>query len=220
MERMQFINQEFVASAVTGEELDLLLADAWRHFGERFFRYNLGIYRNDVRLVIPLRIRLMNFSLSKSQRRNLRRNEDLVVVIRAASVTDAVEDLFNRHKTRFDHGVPESIYDFLSENPASIPCEGKEVAVYEGERLVAISYFDVGEASTSSIYGIFDPAYSARGLGIFTMLKEIEYSIESGKTFYYHGYSYSGESFYDYKKRFAGLEGYDWIDNRWGSYGG
>lgn len=217
MERMQFINQEFIAPKVTGVELDTLLADGWRHFGERFFRYNLGIYRDEVRLVIPLRIRLDRFSSSRSQRRNLRRNVDLTTIIRAACVTEETEELFHLHKTRFDHGVPDSIFEFLSRDPATVPCEGNEVAVYDGERLVAISYFDVGETATSSVYGIFDPDYSSRGLGIFTMLKEIEYATATGKTFYYHGYSYSGESFYDYKKRFAGLEGYDWVDGQWKS---
>ena len=217
MERMQFINQEFVASEVSGAELDALLAESWRHFGERFFRYNLGIYRDEVRLVVPLRIRLADFLFSKSQRRNIRRNEDLNTVIRPALVTAEVEELFHRHKARFDHGIPDSIFEFVSREPSTIPCEGKQVAVYDGDKLVAASYFDVGETSVSSIYGIFDPDYSARGLGIFTMLKEIEHSIESGKTFYYHGYSYSGESFYDYKKRFSGLERYDWMDGKWKS---
>ena len=44
------------------------------------------------------------------------------------------------------------------------------------------------------------------------MIKEIEYAIENDKTFYYHGYAYEGESFYDYKKRFSGLEQFDWKD--------
>ena len=57
---------------------------------------------------------------------------------------------------------------------------------------------------------MFDPELSDRGLGIFTMLKEIEFAIADGKEFYYQGYSYEGESFYDYKKRFRGTEWYDW----------
>jgi arginine-tRNA-protein transferase len=220
MERMHFINQEFVAPEVTGAELDLLLADAWRHFGERFFRYNLGIYREEVRFVTPLRVRLSDTSFSKSQRRNLRQNADLSTVIRPIRITPDTEGLFHRHKTRFEHGVPGSIFEFLSHEPSSIPCEGKEVAVYDGEKLVAASFFDVGEVSTSSIYAVFDPYYSARGLGIYTMLKEIEYSRETGKEFYYHGYAYAGESFYDYKKRFSGLEVYDWGGGSWREYGG
>lgn len=204
------INEEFYADAVTPGQLDLLLADAWRHFGEHFFRYSLGVYRDEIRRVIPLRIRLADFQLSKSQRRNLRNNNDLRVEIHPIKITPESDDLFHRHKQRFDHGVPASVYDFLSPEPAAIPCEAREIAVYDNDKLVAVSYFDIGLTTTSGIYAAFDPDESARGLGIFTMLKENEFSIDAGKEFYYQGYAYEGESFYDYKKRFAATEMFDW----------
>ena len=212
-DRLKFINEEFYAEAVTPAQMDMLLADGWRHFGTRFFRYSLGIYRDEIRRVMPLRIRLADLRLSKSQRRILRRNEDLRVEIRAIAITDEVEQLFHRHKQRFDHGVPGSIYEFLSLEPASVPCEGREVAVYMDDRLVAVSYFDVAEKSISGVYAIFDPEVSSRGLGTFTMLKEIETARETGREFYYQGYAYEGESFYDYKKRFSAIEAFDWEGN-------
>ena len=82
----ELINEEFFAEAVTGDELDLLLEDAWRHFGPHFFRYNLGIYDNEIRLVLPLRIRLADLRLSKSQRRVLRRNADAEIISEAPVV--------------------------------------------------------------------------------------------------------------------------------------
>lgn len=215
LDRVEPINEEFYADAITPGQLDLLLADAWRHFGTHFFRYNLGIYHDEIRRVIPLRIRLADFQSSKSQRRNLRNNSDLRVEIRPIKITPESEDLFQRHKQRFDHGLPTSIYDFLSIEPASIPCEAREVAVYDNDRLVAVSYFDLGLTTTSGIYAAFDPEMRKRGLGIFTMLKEIEFSINAGKDFYYQGYAYEGESFYDYKKRFAATEEFDW-NGSWG----
>lgn len=207
------INEEFFADTVTAEQLDLLLADAWRHFGTHFFRYSLGIYREEIRRVIPLRIKLADFQLSKSQRRNLRNNDDLRVEVRPIEVTPESEGLFHRHKQRFDHGIPESIYNFLSSEPATIPCKAREIAVYDTDKLIAVSYFDVGLTATSGIYAAFDPDLSARGLGIYTMLKEIEFALDAGKEFYYQGYAYEGESFYDYKKRFAGTQLFDWGSN-------
>ena len=205
-----YISEEFEAELVTPEQMDELLERGWRHFGTKFYRYNFGFYGLDIRVVIPLRIRLADFSLSKSQRRTLKRNADLRTVIRPAAVTDESERLFERHKARFDHSVPESIYDFLSRQPATSPVEACELAVYESEQLVAVSYFDVSARSVSGQYAIFEPAECRRGLGIFTMLKEIEYAADHTKEFYYQGYSYEGNSFYDYKKRFRGTEGLDW----------
>ena len=205
-----FINEEFHADRLSPQQLDSLLAEGWRHFGTHFFRYNLGLHDFDIRYVIPLRIRLSSFSLSKSQRRTLSRNRDLQVNMGTARVTGESEHLFHLHKTRFTHGVPDSLYDFLSYEPASVPADGGRVSVYEHDALIAESYFDIGGSTVSGIYATFDPVQADRRLGIFTLLKEIEFALENGKEFYYLGYSYSGSSFYDYKKRFRGSEAYNW----------
>lgn len=214
----QLINEEFYGDSVTPAQHDMLLEDGWRHFGSHFFRYNLGIYENEIRLVLPLRIRLENFGLSKSQRRVLRRNADTQVSIDPVRLSNETLDLFERHKRRFKQGEPATIYDFLARERE--PVEVLELQVRREERLLAASFFDVGAASISSIYGIFDPGETAGSLGIFTMLKEIEYAMTSGRSLYYHGYAYEGSSFYDYKKRFSALEMFDWngswlpFDNR------
>jgi arginine-tRNA-protein transferase len=60
---------------------------------------------------------------------------------------------------------------------------------------------------------MFEPTESSRSLGIFTMLLTIDFAIKNGKTFYYPGYAYEENSFYDYKKRFAALDKFDWKGN-------
>lgn len=158
---------------------------------------------------MPLRIRLGDFRFSKNQRRILKKNCDLDVEIQPTQITDETHELFEKHKSRFKSGVPNSIYDFIT-YAANEPTKGSEVAVRRNGKLLAASFFDVGEVSASSIYCIFDPDETSRSLGILTMLKEIEFGKENGKTFLYHGYAYEGESFYDYKKRFSALEYFDW----------
>ncbi len=212
-DRLEIINEEFYAEAVTPAQLDTLLADGWRHFGTHFFRYNLGMYEEEIRRVLPLRIRLSDFKFSKSQRRVLRKNSALDVQIQPIELTVETHDLFDRHKQRFKRSVPNTVYDFLSLDAANEPTKGLEVSVRRDGDLLAASFFDVGEHSVSGIYGIFDPTETSRSLGIFTMLKVIEYALETGKTYYYPGYAYEGESFYDYKKRFAALEVFDWNGN-------
>ena len=210
---VRYINEVFEAPHILPEQLDALLADGWRHFGTQFFRYSYAFYGLDIRRVLPLRIRLLEFSLSKSQRRVLRHNEDVDVAIQPIEITDETIDLFERHKRRFKVGVPDSIYDFLSDNPSHVPCEGLEMSVRFEGKLIAVSYFDVTAAAVSAVYAMFDPESPSRSLGIFTMLKEIEFAREHGKQFYYQGYAYEGESFYDYKKRFRATEVYDWEGN-------
>ena len=205
-----FINEEFYARTVAPLRLDALLSNGWRHFGTHFFRYNLSFYEGRVCRVIPLRIRLAAFSLSKNKRRILKKNRGLTTVIRPIEITPEKEILFERHKRRFGRGAPVSLYDYLSPEPASVPCNAMEVCVYENEKLLAASFFDVSERAVSSIYAIFTPEETSRSLGIFTMLLEIFFAQINDKEFYYHGYAYEGTSFYDYKKRFRGLEKFDW----------
>jgi leucyl-tRNA---protein transferase len=207
------INEEFFTFEVSPQEMDFLLAEGWRNFGTHFFRHNVGMFRGDFRRVLPLRIRLSNFALSKTQRRNLNRNKDLQVIVRPVFIDEEKENLFDRHKQRFEEGVPETIYTFISEVPATVPSRSLELCVYEGEKLLAVSFFNVGIDSASGIYAMFEPTETKRGLGILTMLLEIDYAIKNGKSFYYQGYAYEGNSFYDYKKRFGSLEMFDWKGN-------
>ena len=204
------INQEFFAESITPQQLDLLLADGWRHFGTHFFRYNFGVHEFEIRAVIPLRIRLPDFQFSKSQRRVMRKNADLKLTIRTVHITPEKELLFDRHKMRFKFGIPDTIYDFIS---VDSPCETLEIDASLNGRVLAASFLDVGRDSVSSVYAMFEPEEPSRSLGIFTLLKEIEFAREKGKKYFYLGYCYEGQSFYDYKKRFAATEMYDWQGN-------
>ena len=211
------INEAFYADRVTRHELDTLLSNGWRHFGERFQRYSLNYYKDEIRRVLPLRVRLSEFQLSKSQRRLLRKNKDVECTISPAEITPDIHELFAWHKLRFTHDVPESIYTFVSHEPSSVPTDGMMLRVTLGSQLVAASFFELSTHGVSSIYAMFHPLHADRGLGTLTMLKEIEAAREHGKKFYYHGYAYEGESFYDYKKRLSGLEAFDW-KGRWLSF--
>jgi leucyl-tRNA---protein transferase len=207
------INEEFHATEVTPQQMDFLLGESWRNFGTYFFRHNLGFYFGEIRKVIPLRIRVADFTFSKSQRRIFNKNEDLKIIIRPIIIDEEKHSLFHRHKLRFEENVPPSIFTFLSAIPATVPCEALEICVYEDEKLLAVSFFNLGEDSTSGIYAMFEPIETSRSLGIYTMLLEIEYAKLHGKNYYYQGYAYEGNSFYDYKKRFRSLEMYNWFGN-------
>ncbi|MCC6329480.1 MAG: GNAT family N-acetyltransferase [Acidobacteria bacterium] len=205
-----YINEEFVRTSVSSAEHDRLLADGWRHFGRQFFRYNLALHEDEIRLVIPLRIRLSGFRLAQSQERILRKNSDIEVKVGPVKLTDDILDLFDRHKQRFKQHTPESIFTFIAERPEDEPCATFQQTLRIGERIVGVGFFDIGKRSVSAIYTAFDPDETRRSLGVFTILKEIEFAAEKGMKFYYLGYSYSGRSFYDYKKRFHGTEAFEW----------
>ncbi len=204
------LDEYFFAPQLTPEQMDYLWANGWRHFGEFFFRYATLRKTGGLFHVTPLRIELARFTLSTSLKRVLKKNEDLTVKIRDAFLDETKEGLFDRHKARFTENVPNSIYDFLSPEPAYIPCQTKEICLFQQKQLLAVSFLDVGAVATSSIYAIFEPTETKRSLGIYLILLSIAYSQQNGKHLYYPGYAYEEPSVYDYKKRFHGLEKYDW----------
>jgi arginine-tRNA-protein transferase len=211
------IEDAFMANRVPPEVMDQLWASGWRHFGPLFFRYSVQEDElGGVDDILPLRIDLQRFEFSKSQRRVLRRNADLQVVLQPAERGSEAESLFQRHKARFTRHIPESLDCFLSPAPATVPCECVECRVTLDGKLVALSFLDVGSDSSSAVYGLFEPEHSPRSLGIFTMLKEIEHSQGRGCRWYYPGYATRGPSAYDYKKRFSALQSLDWESGEWG----
>jgi arginine-tRNA-protein transferase len=209
----QHINEYFFAENVFPDEMDFLLAEGWRNFGRYFFRHNVDYFGDELKHIIPLRIRLTDFLFSKSQRKIIRKNEDLRTIIRPALIDDEKNALFERHKTRFTNNVPPNIYTFLDVDAANVPCQVLEFCVYEKDKLLAVSFLNYGNNATSGIYAMFEPNETKRGLGIYTMLLEIAFSIQNNKNFYYQGYAHTSKSFYDYKKRFSALEKYDWNGN-------
>ena len=200
----------FVSWRVSPREMDELWAKGWRHFGPLFFRYRRAEYGGRGCTVLPLRVDLTRFRPSRSQRRVLNANRDAAVRIAPTRVTPEMEEMFERHKTRFKDHVPDSLGDFLSFDPARVPCRNEAICVRLAGRLAAVSFLDVGQRATSAVYAMFDPAHARRSLGIYTMLEAIRYTRSLGCRHYYPGYACVEPSVYDYKKNFAGLEYFDW----------
>ena len=211
------ISEYFMAKHVDAAGMDMLWQQGWRHFGVYFFRYSMMDHEGTLCRVIPLRVELSKFALSRSQARVLRKNRDLQVVIRPASIDETKHSLFYRHRERFKENIPDSLSDFMSSKPDSVPCRNEEICVYRGDTLLAASFLDIGETATSAVYAAFEPAEHKRSLGVLTMLLAIEYSRSRGSRYYYPGYAYREPSFYDYKKRFAGLEFLEWASG-WHKY--
>jgi leucyl-tRNA---protein transferase len=200
-------SQAVLRPHVTPHELDQFLAQGWRHFGTYFFRYSS---LPDGLQIQPLRMCLADFTPNRSQRRSWQRNQDLITRVERALITPEYRRLFALHKTRFLHNIPDALEDFLGHHPERQPCDTRVIRVEHQQQLLAAHFIDLAEHSLSSVYSIYNPAWSERGLGIFTILKAIEYAKSLGKTWYYPGYATREPSHYDYKKSFAALEFFDW----------
>lgn len=195
---------------------DQYLLRGWRLLGYSVIRHNFAICRGRICRTLPLRIRLdQAFAFSKSQRQLLRRNADLRAECAPISLNTEKEQLFLRHTERFRDRQTLSLYSFLHRNAHDTPVTGLEYAIYEQDRLIACSYFHLGETAMSGTYCFFDPDFDRRSLGSYTMLLELQMAQQLGKQYYYHGYCYDVPSQFDYKLNFNNLESMDWKTGAW-----
>ena len=210
-------SKSFFCTEASPAAMDRYWADGWRHFGILFFRYSSAFHDGKRFTVLPLRIDLELFAPRRSQKRVLAKNNDTEIRLRPSFVDTEKTALFLHHRRRFRKDAPSSLDDFLSPDPATIPCRNLELCVYLQSKLLGVTFLDLGATATSAVYAIFEPTEAKRSLGIFMILESIEFSRRQGYRYYYPGYAYREPFTYDYKKNFAGLEYFDWT-GRWCPY--
>jgi leucyl-tRNA---protein transferase len=209
------IRDSFSSGFVPLADWEKLLAEGWRHNGMHFFRISTDYDENNMRLdVMPIRYRLSQFQMSKSQRKIWRKNQDLTYKLQPLSISDDMHFLFDQHTQRFKYNVPYSVFDFVSPEP-NAPFPTFQFEIYKKDKLIACTFIDLTLESISSTYAMFDLEESKRSLGVFTMLLEMAYGVATKKAFHYPGYAFLQPSHMDYKKQFAGSEYYDWLTGNW-----
>jgi arginine-tRNA-protein transferase len=137
-------DQNFFCASAAPAAMDRYWADGWRHFGILFFRYSSAFHDGERFTVLPLRVDLERFAPSRSQKRVLAKNSGTEIRLRPSVVDAETTALFLRHRERFQKNAPSSLDDFLSPDPASIPCRNLELCVYLGAKLLGVTFLDLG----------------------------------------------------------------------------
>ncbi len=201
------------------EELDAYLDKGWFRMGQMIFTCHILCFNNDVYSTIWTRLDLKTYSIKKRMRKIRNRNDRLFrVEIGEPDFGGDRQRLYDKHKRRFEGYIPSSLKESLFGVEEENIYDTKEIAVYDEDRLIAISYFDIGSNSMASIMGLFDPDYEQYSLGIYTMLKEIDYGIEHNLAYYYPGYVVPRYGKFDYKLRLGPMDFYDVPSKSWRTY--
>jgi len=208
-------SEAYYADRLDGELHERLL-------GRGFRRCARSIYRprcrgcNECR---QLRVPVAEFSPARSQQRVDRRNTDIHVEMREPIPTESKFELYRAYLDHQHDGAMPRTYESFQEFLYESPTETYELSYMLGERLVGISIADRVPGGLSSVYMYFDPAVSARSLGTFSALWEIDYCRKHGLPYYYFGFFVAGAKTMAYKARFRPYEilvG----EGRWVSYRG
>ncbi len=194
---------------ITGAELDLYLSKGWYRMGQTIFTTHFLCFGHSFYSAIWIRLDLEEYAFRKSLRKLLKKNDQqLDISFGPARIDPQREELYAIYREDFPGVIAPSILDSLQDGEHFNIYNTLEFTAHLGDELIALSYFDIGEDSVSSILGIYHPGYKDRSLGFYTMLKEIEYCIDHGIRYYYPGYIVPGYNRFDYKKRIGQVDYY------------
>lgn len=171
------------------------------------------------RACVSVRILAQEFSPSRSMRRVLQRNSDLVGVMRDAEPSTEQYSLFRayldaRHRkggmsdmTVLDYAmmvedthVDTKVIEYRRRGPDSFI-----TGTGQGE-LLAVALTDRMSDGLSMVYSFFDPELEERSLGTFMILDHIERAKREGLAHVYLGYWVEGSAKMAYKIRFQPQE--------------
>jgi len=189
----------------------LLSRNGFRRSGEHVYRPNCP----DCSACVPVRLPVKKFTPRRSQRRALRDNRDLRVVLRRGEFCEEHFLLYSRYLGErhanggMDDPTRRQYREFLLSSWA-------DTALYEfrlSGHLVAVAITDHLTDGLSAVYTFFDPNFSSRGLGTYCILWQIEESRRLGFEWLYLGYWIADSPKMLYKQDFQPQE--QFIGGRW-----
>ncbi len=158
---------------------------------------------------VPVRVVVDGFRWSRTFRKILARNADLVVEERPPAATAEQFELFHRYLlARHDDGgmarMDRADYaEMVERGPGSTTLV--EVRDADG-RLVAVSLTDRLRSGYSGVYKFYEPLEPRRSLGTFLILWHVLRAKELGLPYVYLGYWIAESPKMAYKARFRPLE--------------
>lgn len=170
----------------------------------------------DCAACLSARIRVADFTPSRTQRRTARANAGLRRVANAPWATEDQYALFRRYleARHADGGMADmDVFEFAAmieeTQVRSRIIEYREDDPETGrERLVAVCLTDLLDDGLSMVYSFYDPALQRRSLGTQLILDHVDIAREAGLPYVYLGYWVPGSPKMGYKSRFAALELY------------
>lgn len=195
------------------ESYDQYLEKGFFRGASMFYKTQMLCIGTQVSSVLNIRLPLSKHSYSKSQRKILRKvKKQFRVKMSSYLPTDQMETLYQAHKSRFKGFLYPDLASFLTMGSTSAYeiFDTYKVEVFDGDRLIAFSLFDLGKRSMASLLGVYDEEYASYSLGIFTMLYEVELAKGWHISYYYPGYILHNNRQFDYKLRIGEIEFLDW----------
>ena len=186
---------------------DYLIKSGFRRSGSQVYRP----YCQECKSCITTRIEVDQFKPDRSQRRNLKMNQDLRVVLNENGFKSEYVGLYADYlRSRHQDTDAEGVKDFLTAHW----CDTLFVEFYDSDELIGVAAIDRLASGLSAVYTFFDPEKGGkRGIGVFALTWQIEHAKSLGLEFVYPGYWIEDCAKMNYKTRYQPLEGL--VDGAW-----
>lgn len=188
---------------ISPRDYEELLRRGWRRFGCQFFRPACATCQK----CRSLRIDVQRFHPSRSDRRTLKKNADLRVVVRPASVSPDHVRIYNAyngdmHRRRGwpRHRISMQEYEetFLSGDWTF----AHEFLYFDRDDLLGVGLADILDDSISAVYFFHDPDWRPQSPGVFSALQQLEYARRQSLRYQYMGYWIAECPSMSYKTRY------------------
>jgi leucyl-tRNA---protein transferase len=186
---------------LSGSFLDQLLALGWYRMHQALFTCS-HVELDNLYRVYWLRYSLRELRDRPEHRRIRNRASNFRYAIKSfTEIPSAHKELHTRYRASIDFDGALSIEECLfgDEDSGRNIYTTKCVSIFDGNKLIAGGYFDVGETASASILHFFDPNYSRYSLGKYLILLTVDHLKQNGHIFYYPGYVIEGLAKMNYK---------------------
>ena len=186
---------------VSDQVVDSLLESGFRRSGDFVYMAECPTCK----ACQPTRVQVDEFAITRSMKRVWNRCEKNLSTQWQTPLADADHTrLFNEHRRQRNLGREDEQVDVDSYRSFLINrfCTSRELAVFDGDELIAVSIIDVGAKSLSAVYTHFNPDFDKYSLGTYAILKHFQYAREHHKEFLYLGMYVAQNRHLNYKARF------------------
>ena len=195
------------AVEVSAVEVDRRLAAGWYRVGQYWMTCSMLVNDRGVRSTVWSRVVLAQHRFKRSHRKLLSK-VDRAFDLREgpAVVDDTREALYQRYLSTTTGARSPTLQEFLVGDFERDVFATRELSMWQADRLVAFSWYDVGASTMQSLIGVYDPEFSRMSLGFTTVLLEIREAHRLGLSHHYTGYVLPGDPSMDYKLRPGAIE--------------
>ena len=176
-----------------------LMHQGFRRSGDQIYRP----YCENCNACQSIRVITQAFKPSKSQKRLIKKNKHLVVAT-SHQLQDYYYPLYEHYINKVHHDgtmYPPS-YEQYKNFLGSQLCQQLFIELWDEKELVSVAVTDQLIDGLSAVYTFYHPDYRDQGIGVYSILNQIQMAVHLRKPFLYLGYQIDDCQKMNYKNRY------------------